>query len=111
MFNFLNYLNKNIDCPIEALGSILGKKWVGQIIWALKDNPKRFNELHNILPECSKKMLKQQLNLLIEHEIICNNKITSKNIVESSYYLTLRGKELIPIIEKILFWGNELLEC
>ena len=29
-------------CPVEALSSILGKKWVAEIIWQIKEQKIRF---------------------------------------------------------------------
>ena len=58
------------NCPVEALSNILGKKWVAEIIWNIQDKRIRFGELQRILDGCSKKMLTQQLDLLIENNII-----------------------------------------
>ena len=92
----------NIDCPIQALGIILGKKWVSQIIWGLKDDKKKFSEFKKILKTCSSKMLSQQLEMLITYNIINN---TNDNI-ESFYHLTNKGKALIPIIQEFILWQN-----
>lgn len=53
------------DCPVEALSNILGKKWVAVIIWEIQKEKIRFGELQRRIEGCSKKMLTQQLELLI----------------------------------------------
>ena len=95
--------NDTYECPVEALSNILGRKWVAEIIWGIKDNKVRFGELQRLLKGCSKKMLSQQLELLMENKIIINDKTT--------YYLSESGMLLLPILEKMISWGNINLSC
>lgn len=99
------------DCPVEALSNILGKKWVAIIIWELQHNKMRFGELQRAVEGCTKKMLTQQLDLLINHGIIINEKKTINNTVESTYYLSEAGLKLLPIMETMIFWSNKNLSC
>ena len=77
----------------------------------IKDNKVRFGELQRLLKGCSKKMLSQQLELLMENKIIINDKKTINNIIESTYYLSESGMLLLPILEKMISWGNINLSC
>ena len=99
------------DCPVEALSTILGKKWVAIIIWELQNNKMRFGELQRAVEGCTKKMLIQQLDLLIKHDIVINDKKTYKNTVESTYYLSESGLKLLPIMKNMIYWSNENLSC
>lgn len=110
-FNRLDDLYEDIDCPIQVLATVLGKKWVGKIIWNLKNDKKRFGELQRALKGCSKKVLSQQLELLINYEIIINEKREIGNTVESFYYLSEKGEELVPIITKMIEWGRDIMKC
>lgn len=103
--------NDTYDCPVEALSNILGRKWVAEIIWSIKEKKVRFGELQRLLDGCSKKMLIQQLDLLMDNNIIINEKKTMNNIVESTYYLSGIGITLLPILEKMIDWGNINLSC
>ena len=103
--------NEEYHCPVEALANILGKKWVANIIWSLREEHKRFGELKRHMKGCSKKMLYQQLELLINSEIIDNEKGINNNQVESVYYLTDKGKALLPAIEQMILWGEKNLPC
>ncbi|MDU3324397.1 MAG: helix-turn-helix domain-containing protein [Escherichia coli] len=62
--------NNKFKCPIEALSNILGKKWVFNIIWFLREDKKRFSEIQKYLEGCSRKVLSQQLDLLFIIEIL-----------------------------------------
>lgn len=99
------------DCPVEALSNILGKKWVAIIIWELQENKMRFGELQRAIDGCTKKMLTQQLELLIKNDIVINEKKVSKNTVESTYYLSESGLKLLPIMESMIYWSNKNLSC
>ena len=103
--------NDTYECPVEALSNILGRKWGAEIIWGIKDNKVRFGELQRLLIGCSKKILSQQLELLMENNIIINDKKTINNIIESTYYLSESGMLLLPILEKMISWGNINLSC
>ena len=103
--------NEEFHCPVEALANILGKKWVANIIWSLREDHKRFGELKRRMKGCSPKMLSQQLELLINSGIIDNEKEVNNNQVESIYYLTAKGKSLLPTIEQMVLWGEKHLPC
>ncbi|MDA3732005.1 helix-turn-helix domain-containing protein [Niameybacter massiliensis] len=106
----------NIDeiiysCPVEALSNILGKKWIAIIIWKLQDNKMRFGELQRAIDGCTKKMLIQQLDVLIDQGIVINDKKVSNNSVESTYYLSEAGIKLLPIMANMMAWSNQHLPC
>lgn len=81
------------------------------IIWQIKEQKIRFGELQRRVEGCSKKVLTQQLELLIDNNIIINDKKTVNNIVESTYYLSNSGLALLPIMEKMIKWSNNNLLC
>ena len=103
--------NTRYECPVEALSNILGKKWVAVIIWSMQDKKMRFGELQRVVEGCSKKMLNQQLEMLIDNNIIINDKKTVNNIVESTYYLSESGLLLLPVMDKMIRWSNANLSC
>lgn len=94
-------------CPVEAVSSFLGKKWVARIIWEIGKKQKHFSELKRALVGCSTKMLVQQLKMLVEIGIVENNKeVLENNEVSSIYFLTKKGESMLPILESIISWGN-----
>lgn len=105
-------VNKEVfQCPIEALSNILGKKWIAAIIWNMQNERLRFGELQRILDGCSKKVLVQQLELLINNNIIIKEKKKVNNIYESIYYLSDTGLLLLPVMTKMIDWSNDNLSC
>ncbi|MDM8129582.1 helix-turn-helix domain-containing protein, partial [Paraclostridium benzoelyticum] len=96
---------------VEALSSIVGKKWVARIVWEIQDSKIRFGELQRKIDGCSKKMLVQQLDLLVENNIVINNKKVVKNSIESTYYLSKSGLELLHVIANMIKWSNEHIVC
>lgn len=101
----------NDECPAEALANLLGKKWVPQIIEQLSHQAYRFGELSRIIKGSSSKVLKQQLTLLEEQQIIVNHKIEQNNQVQSYYQLTEKGQHLFQIVAQMKQWGQENLNC
>lgn len=99
------------DCPAEALANLLGKKWVATIIWTIQDEKKRFGELEREIEGCTRKMLVQQLDLLMKQEIVMNKKEMNGNSVESTYYLSEKGLTLMPLVENMITWGSKHLTC
>lgn len=106
-----NVSDMTFDCPVEALSNIVGKKWVARIVWEIQDSKIRFGELQRKIEGCSKKMLSQQLDLLIENNIVINDKKVVKNSVESTYYLSESGLELLHVIANMIEWSNEHIVC
>lgn len=103
--------NQMFGCPIEALSSILGKKWIAAIIWNMQNQKLRFGELQRKMEGCSKKVLLSQLDVLLQNQIIIKEKKTENNIMESVYFLSESGYELLPIMKNMIEWSNHFLAC
>lgn len=97
-------------CPVEATTSLIGKKWVPTIMMTLADEPYRFEALHSTMA-ASKKVLKQQLDVLIANRLVKNDKQRHDNQVISTYALTKQGTELMPLIFAMKKWGTQHLVC
>ena len=94
-------------CPVDLTLSVVGGRWKGLIIWALREEKTlRFNELKKRLVTINDKMLSQTLKLLVEQNILIRksyNEIPPK--VE--YSLSDAGKELLPILFLMQDWGEK----
>jgi len=99
------------ECPVEALSNILGKKWVAVILWTIQDKKIRFGELECLVEGCSKKVLTQQLNMLMENNIVINEKKSEHNTVESTYFLSDAGLALLPLMKEMRNWSDQNLAC
>lgn len=100
--------NHKTDCGVEATLEILGGKWKGVILYQLRDELKRFNQLHRLLPNITQRMLTRQLREL-EHDGLVNRKVYAQVPPKVEYSLTDNGKSLIPIIMLLKEWGDSNL--
>ena len=100
--------NKYI-CPIEKTLDIIGGKWKPIILWALvKDEVLRYGELKRATTGITDKMLSQQLKSLEEDELIFRKQY-DEIPPRVEYGLTKKGKTLIPLLEEMCNWGNNIL--
>ncbi len=90
-------------CPIETGMRIIGGKWTGAILWHLKDNPLRFNDLSRALSGVSKKMLSQRLKEMENHKLI-KRKVINARPVAVSYEVTDFGKEILGLLDNLKDW-------
>ena len=105
----VNELENNKLCPVnEALG-IIGGKWRLLIIFQIGVEKRRFGELKRLIPTISEKMLIQELKKLTESKIL-KRKAYPEVPPRVEYSLTDYGKKLLPIIDQIEAFGNELIE-
>lgn len=93
-------------CPVDLTLSVVGGRWKGLIIWTLREEPKRFNELKRLLVTINDKMLSQTLKKLVEQGVV-NRKSYNEIPPKVEYSLTEMGKELLPIFILMQKWGND----
>jgi DNA-binding HxlR family transcriptional regulator len=94
---------------VQTTLKVLGGKWKLLILWHLKDQPKRYNELKRLIPEISEKMLIQQLREL-EADGIVERKTLTEVPLKVEYAFTQYGETLKPVIEVLCQWGLNHLE-
>ena len=85
---------------------VLGGKWKGSILWHLKDNPIRFNDLARQLGGASKKMVDQRLKEL-ESQGLVKRKVLSTRPIAVTYEITEFGKSALGILEQLKEWTEE----
>ncbi|MFD3447919.1 winged helix-turn-helix transcriptional regulator [Microbacteriaceae bacterium 4G12] len=96
-------------CPkYEAAFKLLGKRWNGLILHVLLNGPKRFNELTEIIPNISQKMLAERLKELEEMGLVLRT-VYPKTPVHIEYTLTEKGKELECSLSEIHKWAEKWL--
>lgn len=87
------------DCEqIKQLESIIGGKWRLYIIYALKEEHKRFNELKRWIPGISDRMLSKELKGL---QLVAVVEKDTKNGI-AKYALTTKGTKLARILDELL---------
>lgn len=96
-------------CPkFEAAMQLLGKRWMGLIIYQLLDGPQRFGEMESSLP-ISGKLLSERLKELEKWGIVTRN-VYPEIPVRIEYELTKRGQEMEPIIKAIQHWAENSMD-
>jgi DNA-binding HxlR family transcriptional regulator len=92
-------------CPVETALDVLAGKWKILILWYLRSETKRFNELQKLLPRTTQKMLIQKLRELEEDGII-HREVYPVVPPKVEYSLTKYGETLKPIIKQLYLWGE-----
>lgn len=95
------------ECPLSECMALLGGAWTPHVVWHLSGGPRRFSELREDIPRISAKVLSARLKQMEENGIVSREVLaTSPPSVE--YDLTPLGRELMPVIEKIVSVGKRL---
>ena len=89
-------------CPERGM-RIIGHKWTGSILWHLKDQPMRFNEISRQLAGASKKVIAERLKAMELNNLITRNVISTKPIAVS-YEIAERGTSALSILEELKQW-------
>jgi DNA-binding HxlR family transcriptional regulator len=94
-------------CPIhEGLRSLQGA-WTPEVLWQLRQGPKRFGELRRALVRVSAKVLTTRLRELEERGLVARNVLaTSPPSVE--YRLTELAHEIQPVLQAIADLGAKV---
>jgi DNA-binding HxlR family transcriptional regulator len=85
---------------------LIGGKWKGSIIFHLKDQPVRFNDLTRMPGGASKRMVDQRLKEL-ESEGVVIRKVISERPVAVTYELTEFGRSALRILDDLRIWSEK----
>jgi DNA-binding HxlR family transcriptional regulator len=94
---------------MAACMAVLGGVWTTSVIWKLAGDPRRFGELQKDIPEISPKMLTARLRTLEEKGVVVRHVVPSSP-PSVEYSLSELGRELVPVIDKIVRVGTKLVE-
>ena len=98
-------IKDRVKCNIEVAMEAIDGKWKILILWYLRDEKKRFNELQKLLPRTTQKMLIQKLREL-EHDGIINREVFPVVPPKVEYSISTYGESLIPILKQLYKWGD-----
>ncbi|KMY50822.1 winged helix-turn-helix transcriptional regulator [Peribacillus loiseleuriae] len=93
---------------VEQSYHLLGKKWIGLILYTLKDEPKRFSEIATYIPNLSKRVLNERIKELEDSGIVIRNVIADRPI-RTEYSLTKKGTELTKALTYFENWAEKWL--
>lgn len=92
-------------CPIDAMLSVIDRRWKGTILWRLSEGPMRTSELRRSIPEITERMLIRHLQELVRDGILLRREErTVPPCVR--YSISKYGMTLVPVLEVICRWGR-----
>ncbi len=91
-------------CPVMATVEVIGGQWKPIILFQLKNQPRRFNELRRLVPGITQRMLTLQLRAL-EQDGIVARAVRSTTPPHVEYSFTRKGLTLGPILDAMEVWG------
>jgi len=87
--------------------ALLGGAWTPNVIWYLREGPRRFNELRGDVVGISAKVLSQRLQRL-QGDGIVERRVMPTSPPSVEYELTALGRELLPVVDAIVEVGHRL---
>ncbi|GGH29013.1 helix-turn-helix transcriptional regulator [Sphingobacterium alkalisoli] len=107
--DYVKLKGKIYPCTVSLTMDLVGGKWKAVILYHLKEEPKRYNELRKEMPAITEMTLSLQLKQLEKDGLILRKVYGIKPPVKVIYSLTDFGKSLVPVLEAITKWGNQVV--
>jgi DNA-binding HxlR family transcriptional regulator len=86
--------------PIMALLDLLGRRWVLRLVWELREEPRRFRELQELIGGASPTIVNARLRDLREARLV-------ELDPEAGYRLTTLGQELLTLFLPLHLWAEK----
>lgn len=96
----------DLPCPVETTLKVIGGKWKALILFHLRSEPKRFNQLRRLIPSVTQRMITMHLREL-ERDGIIHRQVFDVVPPHVEYSLTELGWTITPILEAMANWGQE----
>ena len=92
-------------CPVRNVLDRVGDKWTMLTLVAIAAAPRRFNELHRIMPDISKRMLTQTLRAL-ERDGMATRHVFPTKPPSVEYRLSPLGRSVLDPLAKLVGWAE-----
>jgi DNA-binding HxlR family transcriptional regulator len=93
-------------CPIRNVLDRIGDKWTSLTLVALAATPRRFSELHRIMPDISKRMLTQTLRGL-ERDGLATRHVFPTKPPSVEYRLSPLGRSVLGPLAALIEWADQ----
>lgn len=107
--DYVKLKGKIYPCTVSLTMDLVGGKWKAIILYHLKDEAKRYNELRKEMPSVTEMTLSLQLKQLEKDGLVSRKVYGKKPPIKVIYGLTDFGKTLVPVLEAITAWGNQVV--
>lgn len=92
-------------CPLATALDVIGGKWHLVVLYALAEQPRRFNELQRLAPGVSHKVLTQTVRHLETHGLV-DRRVGTDAAPCVEYSLSEQGQTVRPILKAMADWGH-----
>lgn len=92
-------------CPVRNVLDRVGDKWTMLTLVALVAAPRRFSELHRIMPDISKRMLTQTLRAL-ERDGLATRHVFPTKPPSVEYRLSPLGRSVLDPLAALVSWAE-----
>lgn len=93
-------------CPVARTLDLIGDRWTMLIIRDLFMGMTKFSELKQRSPAMPPKLLSARLKMLTAEGIL-RREVYSEHPLRAEYFLTQKGRSLLPIVLALGEWGLE----
>jgi len=107
--DYVKLKGKIYPCTVSLTMDLVGGKWKAVILYHLKDESKRYNELRKEMPSVTDMTLSLQLKQLEKDCLVSRKVYGKKPPIKVIYSLTDFGKSVVPVLEAITEWGNQVV--
>lgn len=91
-------------CPVQGILKLLAGKWKPEIFRLAVNGSLRFSQLLREIPGSNKQTLSIALRELEELGIL-DRKVIQQKPLHVEYFLTQKGKDLVPIFQQLEGWS------
>ncbi|MFF9278056.1 winged helix-turn-helix transcriptional regulator [Streptomyces griseosporeus] len=99
---------KRVDDGITRVFQLLGKRWTGQIVSVLVEQPAHFTDVRRAIPGISERMLSDRLTELGAAGLVLRE-VDEGPPLRVSYRLTEAGEALEPALRELAEWAKKHL--
>ena len=103
--NANNLLVLSCKCEVNEVLRNISTRWKMQILHSIARDTRQFSLLKNAFPSLSDQMLGKRLSELVADQLIDKVIIEEKAPMKIIYTPTVKGMELLQIIDDLHHWG------
>jgi DNA-binding HxlR family transcriptional regulator len=107
--DYVRLKGKIYPCSVSLTMDLVGGKWKAVILYHLIGTKKRFSELRREMPSVTEMTLSLQLKQLEKDGLVSRKVYGTKPPIKVVYGLTDFGQSLVPVLESITQWGNQVV--
>jgi DNA-binding HxlR family transcriptional regulator len=89
----------------QRAAELVARRWVPQVIYAMRGGSRRYSELKAAIPQISDALLSERLKEL-EAASILTRTVAPSTPVRIAYELTPRGEELAGVLGELQVWAE-----